>query len=67
MMTINQLDECILEARRFVKKAVEARDNLVAEGTREDRPTITGNRFNGSVRRASLDLTRSLADLRRYK
>lgn len=66
MITINQLIECIYETRRFVEKAEQARDYLLGEKLDKDKPSITGSRFTGAVRRASLDLSRSLADLRKH-
>ena len=50
------------EARRFISASVAA----LAELEREQQTSfITGTRKSGALRRASLDLTRSLADLRR--
>ena len=65
MITINQLIECIAEAKRFIGRAEQARDYLLGEKLEKDKHSITGNRFTGTVRRASMDLSRSLSDLRR--
>ena len=66
MMTINQLLTCIHVANRFSEAASDAIDRLQREGVKDDNDTlIVGTKETGAVRRASLDLTRALADLRR--
>lgn len=50
-----------VEARRFVKIADEA----LARADRE-KMDIAGTKESGSVRRASLDLTRALAEMRKF-
>ena len=67
MITINQLIECIIEAKRFIGRAEQARDYLLGEKFEKDKASTTGSRFTGAVRRASLDLSRTLSDLRRYR
>jgi hypothetical protein len=67
MITINQLDKCIVEANRFLAKARDCRIKLVNENCKADSPSITGSKQTGAVRRASLDLSRSLSDLRNSK
>lgn len=52
------LDEAIVEASRFIRAAKALRD-----ASRPDNPG-THPRETGAVRRASMDLTRKLADLR---
>lgn len=52
------LDEAIVEASRFIRAAKALRD-----ASRPDNPG-THPREAGAVRRASMDLTRKLADLR---
>jgi hypothetical protein len=69
-MDIEKLNNTIEEAERFLKKAKELRD-LMEDGKRK---MESGDKYyypsdnpkeSGAVRRASMDLTRSLADLRR--
>jgi hypothetical protein len=67
MITINKLDTCIKEAERFYFKALECRDKLKSEDCDLNRPSITGSKQTGAVRRASLDLSRALSDLRNSK
>lgn len=60
-MTQESLIAARIEAERFVRLAKQ----LEAEVETSDYDTIFGNRTSGSVRRASMDLTRALADMRR--
>lgn len=62
-MTEHTLDEAILQARRFLRQAQLLRHQLRHSpvGLRPGR----GTPHTAAVRRASMDLTRSLADLRR--
>lgn len=56
------LDEAIEEAERFLKRAKELKE--VSDGR------IRGwypSQLNSAVRRSSMDLTRTLANLRRYR
>ena len=62
-MTPNKLKTAIAEARRFIEKAQEALKAM--EDGQKMEYTLAQNKFNAGARRASLDLTRSLADLRR--
>jgi hypothetical protein len=56
-----KLAAAISEAERFIKKARAARKRL-----KEDRLVIiSGSAETGAARRASMDLTRALADLRK--
>lgn len=59
-MTKQTLNESIHEAKRFLKLAKALRD-------KPDTVFIWGNKETGSVRRASMDLTRKLAELRQGK
>ena len=71
-MRTTALDEAIAEAERFLKRARELR--LKATGTADPVMKLAGVRVSdylygwpaeqGAVRRASMDLTRSLARLR---
>jgi hypothetical protein len=61
-MNIRTLQAAIAEAERFLDLARE----LHAEHpTAATAAFITGTRASGATRRASMDLTRALADLRR--
>ncbi|GAA1411825.1 hypothetical protein AUR04nite_00790 [Glutamicibacter uratoxydans] len=71
-MSANQLEETIAEAQRFVAKA----QHLCAKQKQHEKDvanddlhwsewTDVSPKDTGAVRRASMDLTRSLADLRR--
>ena len=73
-MTVAQIDVCLMEARRFIACAEIARERILTEKQREGSrtapdtyavPLITGTRQTAAARRASLDLTRALTDLRR--
>ena len=58
-MTLEKLDKVIAEAQRFLSAAVEARRRMKNVGfTRSDI-------FTAATRRASMDLTRALANLRK--
>ena len=52
----------INEAKRFIASGNGALSRLELEGNNN---FITGNRESGSLRRASMDLTRALADMRK--
>jgi hypothetical protein len=60
-MNIQTLNRAIAEAERFIESAKEVRQQ--AEHT--DWLWVTGTRFTGACKRASMDLTRALSDLRR--
>jgi hypothetical protein len=68
-MTVKQLKAAMAEARRFLDRG----DALLKAQDREPIRVLAGADFaltdnpreQGAVRRASMDLTRSLADLRR--
>lgn len=53
---------CINEAERFIDRAHELDDLLREQAA--DKYTWLNPRESGAVRRASMDLTRALADLR---
>jgi hypothetical protein len=74
-MDKDKLQEAINEAHRFIKAAVEAR--AIMDGkpvryldyTKKMPVTYEGHGYgpaNAAVRRASMDLTRALANLRKY-
>lgn len=60
-MTQDSLDAAIAEAGRFLERAQALRSVCADSGHR----ILAGSRESAAVRRASLDLTRALADLRR--
>lgn len=59
-MTYEALNEAINEARRFLKAAEAAKKRI-----KGDMYWAMGCRETGACRRASMDLTRSLAELRK--
>jgi hypothetical protein len=61
-MNLNTLNSAIAEAERFLVKAKELQNK---EGEKLNRGYLTGNALTGSVRRASMDLTRALAEMRK--
>ncbi len=58
-MNAETIAAAICEAERFLKAAKAAKLELASEGY------IAGTKTSGAARRASLDLTRALADMRR--
>ncbi len=64
---IIELDFCIMEAERFLAAAKTARHEHKMEEKRDEKHQEWGlGKYNGAVRRASMDLTRALARLRKY-
>lgn len=63
-MNFKTLDTAISEAKRFLSRAESLREGAKTED--ECLQWVTTNRKRGEVRRASMDLTRALADLRRH-
>lgn len=60
-VTIGKINRALEEAERFIVKARAARERL-----REDEMVeYCGSKETGAVRRASMDLTRALAALRK--
>jgi len=64
MITRHQIDRCLQVIERFELAAKKAKDSLCEEGLAVNQASIGGNRHTGALRRASLDLSRELADLR---
>lgn len=64
MMSSSRLTLAIREANRFILAAETLAKELEESGKSY---VLTGTRKSGACRRASLDLTRALADLRRDK
>jgi len=62
MMNRDLIETAKKEAHRFIDRVRAYEKRLKSE---ENRMTISGSREGGALRRASMDLTRALADLRR--
>ncbi|KGM36109.1 hypothetical protein [Inquilinus limosus] len=62
-MDFDTLDEAEAQAARFLEKTDQLREEL--RRNHGNTWPITGTKETGAVRRASMDLTRALADLRR--
>ncbi len=62
MLTNEKLSEAILEAERFIAKAQKAQLAII-----DNKWAVYGSKETGAVRRASMDLTRTLAELRSGK
>lgn len=63
-MRIEQIDRAEAEAKRFLERGAELRKKH-ARDIQKGYP-VAGTSQSGAVRRASMDLTRALADLRSY-
>jgi hypothetical protein len=59
-VTLKQVNDCVKEAHRFLDKA-----RAVVQRVDENETAFYGCKETAALRRASLDLTRALADLRR--
>ncbi len=59
-MEIEKVEEVIYEARRFIKKAVK-----VLRRNNKEKYAICCSKETAACRRSSMDLTRSLAELRK--
>jgi hypothetical protein len=57
-MTDEKLSAAMVEAERFLSKA---------EAFRKEPDYVVGTKRSGALRRASMDLTRALAELRKYE
>lgn len=65
-MNINTVKSARTLAERFIRKADAILDNLGGEDEpSENHWPITGTKETGALRRASLDLTRALAEMRK--
>ncbi|NWL34451.1 hypothetical protein [Paenarthrobacter nitroguajacolicus] len=68
-MTRSKIKGAITEAQRFIAKAEAALERINAENERRDTTYQCdhswGSAETGALRRASLDLTRNLAELRK--
>lgn len=67
MITIQQLKKSIAEAQRFIAAAERAKTRIQHEDPHmsEHHSLACGNKDTASCRRASLDLSRTLAELRK--
>lgn len=66
-MKLSALTTAIAEAERFLERAKRLRDTARADSDWPPQIDFTGHhpKESGATRRASMDLTRALADLRR--
>jgi len=62
MMKEKQIDICIEEAERFIKRANDLKRRL-----KNDDYAFLGSAEGGALKRASMDLTRELATMRSTK
>ena len=62
-MKLSKLKAAMAEAERFLEKAKAAQE--ASKDSSYDCISYNNPRENGAVRRASMDLTRALADLRK--
>ena len=62
---LEQLAESIKEAHRFIEKAEQWQDELLNDSTKQRRFCCYPSIKASAAKRASMDLTRSLANLRR--
>ena len=60
-MNINRINQAREEAKRFLRAADAVRDRLQSDNL----VLISGSKEGGACRRASMDLTRALANLRK--
>jgi hypothetical protein len=62
-MTEKTLDAAMAECKRFMDRARAFKKRIENDKC----ALVTGNKDGGAVRRASMDLTRALADMRRAR
>lgn len=62
-MTNKSINKAAIEARRFLKKIAEYNEACVHLGIREYDPS----KYRAAIHRASMDLTRAIADMRQGK
>lgn len=58
---IVKIDDSVIEARRFIKRATAWKKRLKSDGM----AYLIGSKEGGAAKRASMDLTRILAELRK--
>ena len=61
-MTKDSVEIALLEAKRFIKRVMELEASVDPQSTRS---TYSAPKESGAVRRASMDLTRALAAMRK--
>lgn len=64
-MDVERLENAVKEAQRFLGKVRQLRDNALHTSQTLGKRYIDTGKYTGAVKRASLDLTRALADLRK--
>ena len=64
-MNYETMQEAITEAKRFIKAAEQVPFHTVKAIDKKDYTYITTGKESGACRRASLDLTRALARMRK--
>jgi hypothetical protein len=60
-LTIKKIDKSLAECNRFIEAAIKAKQRIEKADLVRPCPSME----NGTMKRASLDLTRALADLRK--
>jgi hypothetical protein len=64
-MTITEIDNAVNECTRFLVRAKRAKDRIKRDKAERGEWAGTSGRETAALRRASLDLTMALAELRR--
>jgi len=65
-MDISTIDEAIMEAKRFLKRAAAFKCRIKTDEQFSRFWHITGGKETAALKRSSLDLTRALSAMRRY-
>jgi len=65
-MRMSQIEEAIENARRFIKKAEAVKDLASVEDPDDNDPRYVGGKHTAALKRASMDLSSSLVELRKY-
>jgi len=68
-MNVKKIDEAIAEATRFIEKAKQAKKRIKLEYPRagDDFDPCMSSKETAACKRASMDLTRLLTNLRRWQ
>ena len=64
-MTEDDIDDAVVEAKRFLDKVYLFRARIKNDAHFHEFYKIVGGKETGAIRRASMDLTRALAKMRR--
>lgn len=64
-MNAAMIARAVREAEKFLERAATYKANTKTSGSGEFSYTFVGTKESGALRRASMDLTRALADMRR--